>query len=136
MQPAGSLRQLDPGITAQRPLHIFLYEIADISGKEIKTQWELLQSLQKWGLKANVLESRLCHGVEELLRYHEDMYEKRDQLKYEIDGVVYKVNDRASRERLGFRSRDPRWAVAYKFKPREATTKLLDIIVQVGRTGS
>lgn len=132
---AGSLRQLDPNTTAHRPLHIFLYEIADISGKEIKTQWELLQTLQKWGLKVNVAESKLCHGVNELLRYHQDMYEKRDGLQYEIDGVVYKINDRQSRERLGFRSRDPRWAVAYKFKPREATTKLLDIVVQVGRTG-
>jgi DNA ligase (NAD+) len=132
---AGSLRQLDPGITARRPLHIFLYEIADISGKEINTQWDLLQTLQKWGLKVNIPESRLCHGTDELLRYHQDMYEKRDGLQYEIDGVVFKVNDRASRERLGFRSRDPRWAVAYKFKPREATTKLLDIVVQVGRTG-
>jgi len=132
---AGSLRQLDPSITAKRPLHIFLYEIADISGKEINTQWDLLQTLQKWGLKVNIAESRLCHGTDELVRYHQDMYEKRDGLQYEIDGVVFKVNDRTRHEQLGFRSRDPRWAISYKFKPREATTKLLDIIVQVGRTG-
>jgi DNA ligase (NAD+) len=132
---AGSLRQLDPSISAHRPLHIFLYEIADISGKEIKTQWELLHTLQKWGLKTNIEGSRLCRGTDDLLKYHQDMYEKRDQLQYEIDGVVYKVNDRTSHERLGFRSRDPRWAVAYKFKPREASTRLLDIKVQVGRTG-
>ncbi|RDE12686.1 MAG: DNA ligase (NAD(+)) LigA [Candidatus Thorarchaeota archaeon] len=132
---AGSLRQLDPSISASRPLHIFLYEIADISGKEIETQWELLHTLQSWGLKTNIEESRFCHGTSELFRYHQDMYEKRDHLQYEIDGVVYKVNDRTSHERLGFRSRDPRWAIAYKFRPREATTRLLDIKVQVGRTG-
>ena len=132
---AGSLRQLDPAITAQRPLHIYLYEIAEMVGPEVKTQWELLQELRNWGFRVNIEKSRLCEGTEDLFKFHQQIYENRDELPYEIDGVVFKVNDRTAHERLGFRSRDPRWAIAYKFKPREATTKLLDIIVQVGRTG-
>lgn len=132
---AGSLRQLDPSVTASRPLRIFLYGIAEAEGYEFKTQYEVLRTIQKWGLRVNLQNTRLCNGIEELLQYHQKMDEKRDSLDYEIDGVVFKVNSLASQEKLGMRTRDPRWAVAYKFKPRQATTKLLDITVQVGRTG-
>jgi DNA ligase (NAD+) len=132
---AGSVRQLDPNVTAQRPLHIFFYEVAQSDGRDFETQWEVLQTLPKWGLKVNTDRARLCSGVEETLHYHADMAEVRDDLPYEIDGVVYKVNQLADQEKLGVRTRDPRWALAYKFEPRRATTIVKDIEVQVGRTG-
>ncbi len=132
---AGSLRQLDPSITASRPLRIYLYGIAEAEGYRFKTQYEVLNTIQMWGLRVNLQRSKVCKGIQELLDYHRMMDEMRDSLEYEIDGVVYKVNSLPDQERLGMRTRDPRWAVAYKFKPRQATTKLLDITVQVGRTG-
>jgi DNA ligase (NAD+) len=132
---AGSLRQLDPQVTAGRPLHIFLYEVIQVEGGEVDTQWGALESLRKWGLRANLERSRLCRGVEEALRYHRDMEEVRDGLPYEIDGVVYKVNRLSYQRALGMRERDPRWALAYKFEPRRATTVIRSIEVQVGRTG-
>jgi DNA ligase (NAD+) len=132
---AGSVRQLAPNVTARRPLHIFFYDIAQPNGRAFETQWEILQTLPKWGLKVNTDRARLCSGVEETFRYHADMAEVRDDLPYEIDGVVYKVNQLADQEKLGVRTRDPRWALAYKFEPRRATTTVKDIEVQVGRTG-
>ncbi|MBD3305384.1 NAD-dependent DNA ligase LigA [candidate division KSB3 bacterium] len=132
---AGSLRQLDPKITASRPLHVFFYELAECDGEEFDTHWEMLQRLPEWGLKVNLDLSRRCSDVEGLLQYHQDLQQQRDDLPYEIDGVVYKVNSLTDRERLGVRQRDPRWALAYKFQPRRATTHLRDISVQVGRTG-
>jgi DNA ligase (NAD+) len=132
---AGSLRQLDPQVTAGRPLHIFLYEVVQVAGGEVDTQWGALESLRKWGLRANLERSRLCRGVEQALRYHRDMEEARDSLPYEIDGVVYKVNRLSYQRALGMRERDPRWALAYKFEPRRATTVIRGIEVQVGRTG-
>ncbi|MFO7836596.1 MAG: NAD-dependent DNA ligase LigA [Candidatus Thorarchaeota archaeon] len=132
---AGSLRQLNPKITGRRPLHIFFYGIADASGIEFDTQWEVLKSLPKWGLRVNSELSRRCTGVDELLAYHKEMAEKRDSLPFEIDGVVFKVNSLEDQSTLGTRTRDPRWALAYKFEPRRATSKILDIEVQVGRTG-
>ncbi|MBN2016923.1 MAG: NAD-dependent DNA ligase LigA [Candidatus Cloacimonetes bacterium] len=132
---AGSLRQLDPRITAQRPLHVFLYEILDCDGCTFSTHWEELLAFKAWGLKVNLAESRQCRSINQALKYYAEMTEKRDNLPYEIDGVVFKVDSLSERDKLGYRERDPRWAVAYKFKPRQATTKLIDIIVQVGRTG-
>ncbi|TFF92727.1 NAD-dependent DNA ligase LigA, partial [Candidatus Thorarchaeota archaeon] len=132
---AGSLRQLDPSITSKRPLSIFLYQIAEAEGVDIETQLQSLELLASWGLRTNLEKSRICRGVEDLLEYHSEMEAKRDDLPYEIDGVVFKVNSIEDQRRLGSRTRDPRWAIAYKFAPRQATTKLLSIDVQVGRTG-
>ncbi|MBN1226812.1 MAG: NAD-dependent DNA ligase LigA, partial [Deltaproteobacteria bacterium] len=132
---AGSLRQLDPKVTAQRPLHIFLYEVVQCKGYTFTTQFEVLQTLTKWGLKVNREKSQLCAGIEEAIAYHQRLEQIRDSLKYEIDGVVYKINLLSDREKLGFRTRNPRWALAYKFKPRQMTTSIKSIEVQVGRTG-
>jgi DNA ligase (NAD+) len=132
---ASSLRQLDPNVTAKRPLHAFFYEVAQVEGQDLETQWEVLKALPRWGLKTNIEQSRVCSGVEEALQYHEDMADVRDDLRYEIDGVVYKVSRLSYHRQLGVRARDPRWALAYKFEPRRETTKIKDIQVQVGRTG-
>lgn len=132
---AGSVRQLDPEVTASRPLHIFVYEATEIEGVSLETQWQVLEALPSWGLRINREHVRRCSGVEEVLAYHADMAEAREDLPYEIDGVVYKVNRLADWEVLGTRTRDPRWALAYKFEPRRTTTQLTDIEVQVGRTG-
>lgn len=132
---AGSIRQLDSRITASRPLRIYIYDVIESEGRAFDTQWEILESLPKWGLPTQLELSRVCQGVDELLEYHRELEGKRDDLPFEIDGVVFKVNSKSNQERMGFRARDPRWAIAYKFKPRAATTKLLDITVQVGRTG-
>jgi DNA ligase (NAD+) len=109
--------------------------MAEATGKTFETQWEVLHSIPKWGLKANTELIKKCKGIDELLEFHREVEEKRDDLPYEVDGVVFKVNSIESQEKMGMRARDPRWAIAYKFKPRQATTKLRDITVQVGRTG-
>jgi DNA ligase (NAD+) len=132
---AGSVRQLDPKVTKRRPLHIFLYAVADGDGAGLETQWQVLETLPKWGLRVNREQARRCSSVEELLTYHEDMAGRREGLPYEIDGVVYKVNRLDAWQALGTRTRDPRWALAFKFEPRRATTELKEIEVQVGRTG-
>jgi DNA ligase (NAD+) len=134
---AGSVRQLDPTVTERRPLHIFFYALAapaeDRHGFE--THWKVLDALPKWGLRVNQEQTRCCSGVDELLAYHDEMADRREGLPYEIDGVVFKVNNLADRDVLGTRTRDPRWALAYKFAAPRATTKLNDIEAQVGRTG-
>lgn len=132
---AGSVRQLDPNVTVRRPLHVFLYAVSDAEKLGLETHWQVLQTLPKWGLRVNLERARRCSGVEEALKYHADIVEIRDDLPYEIDGVVYKVNRLSYQEELGVRTRDPRWALAYKFQPRRATTTIRDIEVQVGRTG-
>ncbi|MGA1875009.1 MAG: NAD-dependent DNA ligase LigA [bacterium] len=132
---AGSLRQLDPKITARRPLHIFFYELVEAEGRTFKTQEEVLRALITWGLKVNRERSKLCSGIEEAIRCYQAMAEIRDELEYEIDGVVFKVNNLFDREELGFRTRDPRWALAYKFEARQMNTVIRDIEVNVGRTG-
>jgi DNA ligase (NAD+) len=131
---AGSVRQLDPEVTQQRPLHIFLYDV-EAGRSDLDTQWQVLKTLPGWGLRVNQARNRKCSAVDELLQYHQDMADVRDDLPYEIDGVVYKVNPLAYWEDLGTRTRDPRWALAFKFQPRRATTTVKDIVVQVGRTG-
>lgn len=132
---AGSLRQLDSAITAQRPLDVFVYGAGQVSGQTFSTQWELLEALSRWGLKVNPLRKR-CGRIEEALEYYRDMDGQREKLPYEIDGVVIKVNSLRLQEALGNIARSPRWALAYKFKPKQVTTKIIDITVNVGRTGA
>ncbi|MDZ7369545.1 MAG: NAD-dependent DNA ligase LigA [candidate division KSB1 bacterium] len=132
---AGSLRQLDPAVTAERPLDMFCYGIGRFEGIEITSQWQLLQLYKEWGLKVNPF-IRLCKGLAEVKAYHAEMLERRPTLPYEIDGVVVKVNSFAQQAELGIKTKSPRWAIAYKFPARQETTQVLDIIVQVGRTGA
>jgi len=132
---AGSLRRLDPKETAERPLDIFFYEIMVVEGLKVNTQWEALEHLREWGLKTNPLVKR-CKNIDEVIEYYNEMKEKREQLSYEIDGIVVKVDSLEDQEKLGIKARSPRWAIAYKFPPREKITQVMDIIVQVGRTGT
>ena len=133
---AGSLRQLDPRLTAQRPLDIFFYGIGFSEGGALPNrQYELLRALRGWGLKISS-EVRLVHGVGECLAYYAAIGAKRAQLPYQIDGVVYKVNDIGAQRRLGFVSRAPRWAIAHKFPAQEETTVVRDVEFNVGRTGA
>lgn len=132
---AGSLRQLDPNITARRPLKVFFYGVGIVEGKTFTTHMEMLEQFKRWGLRVNP-EIRLCKNFREVFDFYRQLQERRDTLGYEIDGIVIKVNDLRLREELGEISRSPRWALAYKFPPREATTQILDIVVQVGRTGA
>ncbi|MHC1636049.1 MAG: NAD-dependent DNA ligase LigA, partial [Candidatus Methanospirareceae archaeon] len=132
---AGSVRQLDPQITASRPLDFFCYGIGRVEGVEFSTHWEILEFLGKVGFKVNPL-VKLCKNIEDVKEYYEDIKGKRDSLDYEIDGVVVKVNSLRQQEKLGATSRSPRWAIAYKFPARQEITKVKDIIVQVGRTGA
>ena len=132
---AGSLRQLDPGVTARRPLHVYFYEIAPGTDHDFDTHAEVLAALPAWGLRVCSEHVRRCDGIDEALAHHEALADARDDLPYEIDGVVIKVNALDAHETLGVRDRDPRWAVAYKFAPRRATTTIADIEAQVGRTG-
>ena len=132
---AGSLRQLDSSITAQRPLDIFCHGIGQFSGTALKSQWELLDALRSWGFKINP-HRRLCKNMDEVFDFFREMDQLRENLSYEIDGVVIKVNSFRLQETLGTIARSPRWALAFKFKPKQVTTKVLDIAVNVGRTGA
>jgi DNA ligase (NAD+) len=132
---AGSLRQLDPRITASRPLDIFCYGLGRRDGMAFDTQWEMLQGLARLGFKINPLCKR-CQGIDAALAYYEQLRDRREELPYEIDGVVFKVDSLALQEALGTRSRSPRWAIAYKFAPKQALTRIREIAVQVGRTGA
>ena len=132
---AGSLKQLDSTITAKRPLDIFCHGMGEAAGAHFKTHAEFLQALKEWGLKP-VSSVRVCHSLKQIFAYHQEMEMRRDELPYEIDGLVIKVNSLELQRRLGEIARSPRWAVAYKFKPRQATTRILDIQAQVGRTGT
>jgi DNA ligase (NAD+) len=132
---AGSLRQLDPRITAQRPLSIFFYETGDTPGLELKTHWEKLLLLRELGLRTNP-ENELVEGVEAIKDKYRRLLGKRHELPYEIDGSVIKVDSEDQRRRLGAVSRTPRWAVAWKFPAEEEATTVQDIFVSVGRTGA
>lgn len=133
---AGSLRQLDSSVTAKRPLKIFCYGVGLIEGAEPQTHAELLESLQDWGLRVNLGETRVVRGSEGVIQYYTELAARRDVLPYEIDGVVVKINDLSLQRELGEKSRTPRWAIACKFPPRQATTIIEDIQLQVGRTGA
>lgn len=132
---AGSLRQLDSRITAERPLDIFCHGIGKFSGIRFETQWDILKTLPRLGLKVNPIEYR-CKNIEEVMDCYWEIQKRREELEYEIDGVVIKVNNLVLQDRLGAVSRSPRWAVAYKFEAHQETTKIIDIVVQVGRTGA
>jgi DNA ligase (NAD+) len=132
---AGALRQLDPRITAGRPLAMFCYGVGGVEGITFQTHWDVLQRLARWGFSINPHSER-CQGIEAALAYYERLSQQREELPYEIDGVVIKVNALALQEALGTRSRSPRWALAYKFEPKQAVTRVKEIAVQVGRTGA
>jgi DNA ligase (NAD+) len=132
---AGSLRQLDSKITANRPLEFCCYGIGQISADIADTHIGNLKQLKAWGMPISH-ELKLAHGIAECLDYYRDIGERRNSLPYEIDGVVFKVNSIASQRELGFRAREPRWAIAHKFPAMEELTELLDVEFQVGRTGA
>ena len=133
---AGAVRQLDPAITAARPLHFFAYGVGEVRGGSLPaTHSELLDTLAAFGLPVDD-HRRVAHGGEELIAFYEEVTGMRDRLPFDIDGVVYKVNRLALQRDLGFVTREPRWAVAHKFPAEEMATRLIDIGVQVGRTGA
>ncbi|SDZ30799.1 NAD-dependent DNA ligase LigA [Pseudomonas sp. NFIX28] len=132
---AGSLRQLDSKITASRPLEFCCYGIGQVTADIADTHIGNLQQLKQWGMPVS-RELKLAKGIEECLDYYRDIGERRNGLPYEIDGVVFKVNSIASQRELGFRAREPRWAIAHKFPATEELTELLDVEFQVGRTGA
>ncbi len=141
---AGALRQLDPREAAAKPLDVFFYDVLAIdwdgeggdppAGAEIDTQRDVHQALAGWGLKTSPM-TRPGAGVDDVLAYHRELLDQRDDLPYEIDGVVIKLDDLAARDEVGATSRHPRWAFAYKFPPRKQVTRLLKIVPSVGRTG-
>lgn len=132
---AGSVRQLDSRVTASRRLMVICYDILAIEGERPPSSgWEVLQALRAWGLRVPA-EARRGATADDIIAYHREMEARRDTLGYEIDGIVAKLDDLEARERIGATARHPRWAIAFKFAPREAETRLRDIVVQVGRTG-
>ncbi len=132
---AGSLRQLDPKITARRPLRAFFWEITPASSARPETQWACLETMREMGLKT-CPESRRVESIEEAVAWHRDLAERRNDLAYEIDGAVFKVDRLADHETLGVRAANPRWAVAWKFEARRRTAVIRDIVASVGRTGA
>ena len=136
---AGAVRQLDPAIAAQRPLSFFAYGVGEVTppqegGPDFETHFQLLLTLKSWGFPV-AAQTQTAQGASELIAFHEKMGRERDQLPYDIDGVVYKVNSLALQKKLGFVTREPRWAVAHKYPAQEQMTTVLAIDVQVGRTG-
>jgi DNA ligase (NAD+) len=131
---AGTMKSLDARVAAERGLDIFLYQVAHAKGATLRGQWGTLERLREWGLRTNPA-SRLCRGLSEVLAFCEEWRGKRDSLEYDIDGVVVKVDDFALQRELGFTSKFPRWAIAYKYPARQAATVVRGIEVQVGRTG-
>lgn len=131
---AGTMKTLDQRVVAARGLDVYLYSVAHVKGAALRGQWDALQRLRGWGLKTNDT-SRLCHGLDEVLAYCEEWRERRDTLEYEIDGVVVKVDSAGLQQELGFTSRFPRWAIAYKYPARQASALVRKIEVYVGRTG-
>ena len=132
---AGSLRQLDSKITARRPLDIFCYGIGEVRGAKFKSQWEMLTTLPKWGFKVNP-HIKKCKNIKEAISFFYYLDKMRKKLPYDLDGIVCKVDEFKLQEELGEVSRSPRWALAYKFAAEKATTRIKEIIVQVGRTGA
>ncbi len=132
---AGSLRQLDPSVTAERPLDAFFYDIGAVEGKEFGSQEELLNYFPKVGLRVNKYAEK-CKGIDKAKEVYTRLESQREEIPHEIDGIVIKVNDFSLREELGTKTRSPRWAIAYKFPPERARTKIRAIEVGVGRTGA
>ena len=132
---AGTIRQLDPGIVHSRKLEMFAYDLLAGERKPFATHWEALNWLETVGFRVSP-ERKLCGSIEEVIDFAGGIEAQRDDLDYEIDGMVVKVNSFAQRERLGFTAKSPRWAIAYKYAARQATTRVLSIVVQVGRTGA
>ena len=131
---AGSLKLLDRAIVAERKLRFFAHSLGEYKGNTPLTHWEFIKRLQKWGVPA-VEEAKVCFTFEEIVGVCQAWQKKRDSLDYEIDGMVIKVNNISWQKRLGVTLKSPRWAVAYKFPAQQVTTKINDILVQVGRTG-
>lgn len=131
---AGTIRQLDPNKVADIPLDIFFYEVLEVKSRSLESHWDMLGQLSTWGLKTDPHNQRYS-DLKEIERYHDHLANERNDLEYEIDGIVIKINDYEVRQRLGTRQRSPRWALAWKFAPKQETTMLHDIVVQVGRTG-
>lgn len=131
---AGALRQLDPRITAERPLEVYLYDILALEGAAVATQWEALTALRAWGLRVNPL-ARRATTLEQIRDFHHELEARRDDLGYEIDGIVIKLDELAARDDVGTTSHHPRWAYAHKFPPRKEITRVLKVVASVGRTG-
>jgi len=131
---SGAIRQLDSRITANRPLDFYAWGVGDVIGFKINFEWEIVEALRSWGFK---VEDHImkCANIDEGISYQKEMEPVRDNLPYEADGIVLKVNRKDYQRELGATAKHPRWNVAYKFKPRQATTKINDITVQVGRIG-
>ncbi len=132
---SGSLRQLDPKLTAERPLDMYVHGLGQVVGYEFKTQWAALETFKKWGFKVNPL-AKVCRGIDAALVHYRKLGELRESLPYEIDGTVVKVNSFELQQRAGMRTRSPRWAIAYKYEAQQETTQILSIEAQVGRTGT
>jgi DNA ligase (NAD+) len=132
---AGAIRQLDPAIVARRRLDMFAYDVIAGDRKAFKTHWEALDWLERAGFRVNPHRAR-CSSIDEVIEFCNAMETKRDELGYEIDGVVVKVNSTAMQDKFGATGKAPRWAIAYKYPARQATTQVRDIVVQVGRTGA
>ena len=133
---AGSIRQLDARITARRPLNMFCYGVGELSGLTFQTYYELMLALQDWGLRVNRPHIRVCDTVGDVILYCHRLEEMRTQFAFEIDGAVIKINRLDLQARLGEKSRSPRWATAFKFRAVQETTRIVNIEVQVGRTGA
>jgi len=131
---SGSLKLLDTNMVAERRLNFFAHSLGEYKGVEIASQWEFLSQLKSWGMRTNP-NSKLCKNLDEVIHYCKLWQEKREKITYEIDGVVVKVNSIIQQKKLGFTLKNPRWAVAYKFPARQATTIVKNIVPQVGRTG-
>jgi DNA ligase (NAD+) len=131
---AGTIKTLDTRVVVSRGLDIYLYSVAHVKGAALRGQWEALARLREWGLKTNET-SELCHGLDEVLAFIARWQDRRDTLEYEIDGVVVKVDSFALQQELGFTSKFPRWAIAYKYPARQASAVVREIVVYTGRTG-
>ncbi len=131
---AGIVRQLDSKKVAGKPLVVFFYDILKIEGMSFSSHWQELEKFPEWGFRTNPLNSR-CASMEEVKKFHQNLIDKRDELDYEIDGIVIKLDNLEARNKLGMRERNPRWAMAWKFPPKKEVTVLQDIVVSVGRTG-
>lgn len=130
---SGSLRQLDSSVTARRPLHFYAWGVGGCEGMNFKDEFEIYEAFRKWGFR--VEEPRGCLGIDQAIEYARELEQERDSIDYEIDGAVLKVKSRRLQEILGETAKYPRWSVAVKFSPKQVTTKVRDITVQVGRTG-